>query len=123
MVRTDRTDRGQRTRSWGEVVRRWAKRRSGPDAPAEGSAAADNESVVTLTCVVERTQALVRQLEVELQSERALMSAKLERLANENRLLRDRLRERQGAAGALGASAAPTGPGRVSPFRRGQRGN
>jgi hypothetical protein len=122
----DRMDGGERerTRSWGEVVRRWAKRaRKGRDAPAEESAAGQHESVVTLTCVVERTQALVRQLEVELQSERALMSAKLERLAHENRLLRDRLGERQGSAGALGASAAPPGPGRVSPFRRGQRGN
>ena len=120
----ERDERGERARSWGEVVRRWAKRaRQGRDAPAGESAAAQHESVVTLTCVVERTQALVRQLEDELQSERALMSAKLERLAHENRLLRDRLRERQGPAGAVGASAAAPGPGRVSPFRRGQRGN
>lgn len=106
------------------MVRRWAKRtRKGRDAPAEDSAAAHHDSVLTLTCVVERTQALVRQLEAELQSERALMSAKVERLANENRLLRDRLRARQGAAGVLGASAAAPGPGRVSPFRRGHRGN
>ena len=120
----ERDERGERTRSWGGVLRRWAQRaRRGRDAPAEGSAAAQHESVVTLTCVVERTQALVRQLEVELHSERALMSAKLERLAHENRLLRDRLRERQGSAGAAAASAAPPGPGRVSPFRRGQRGN
>jgi uncharacterized coiled-coil protein SlyX len=79
--------------------------------------------VVTLSCVVERTQALVRQLEAELQSERALMSAKLERLAAENRLLLERLRERQGEVGRHGAAAAPPGPGRVSPFRRGLRGH
>jgi len=121
----ERDGLGERTRSWGEIVRRWAKRaRRDRGAPAEEPAAGQRESVATLTCVVERTQALVRQLEVELQSERALMSAKLERLAHENRLLRDRLRERQGPAGAVGASAPPApGPGRVSPFRRGQRGN
>ena len=121
----ERDERQERTRSWGEVVRGWAKRaRKGRDVPAGDPAAGQHESVVTLTCVVERTQALVRQLEAELQSERALMSAKLERLAHENRLLRDRLRERQGPAGAVGASAPPApGPGRVSPFRRGQRGN
>ena len=125
--------RGQRVRGWGEALRRWASRSGGrpgapraaaPPAPPVELAAAQHESVVTLSCVVERTQALVKQLEAELQSERALMSAKLERLAAENRLLLERLRERQGETGHPGAAApARPGPGRVSPFRRGLRGH
>ena len=83
---------------------------------------AESEQDVTLACVVARSQALVRQLEAELQKERALTAARLERLAAENRLLSGRLRERQVARATADAPLPPRAPGRVSPFRRGQRG-
>lgn len=106
----------------GEVLRQWAGRGvAGRPAAEPPASAPGQESVIALACVVERTQALVRQLEAELQSDRAQMSARLERLIEENRRLQERLRERQGE-GSLAEGPPPPRSGRVSPFRRGLRG-